>query len=236
MKRPFLCLVLTGVLTLSSVSSYQELHAQELWNRDAPGTTSDITYEEGKVVGPQTYYNVKRRFFSKTEHGNYILYNYHDKIVRYDRERFQNQIRAVQSMNIAREQSQPAEWGRLSASALRHRQTDTDRALQIEYERNLVAKEKQLASLRRAEKASEEAELRRLEKVKRLRTDRLVRKAERDERKRIALGLSSGHTNSYSSANSSNSTAKTRKNNGRVTKVHSNSSTQEPNRLFNQYD
>ncbi len=232
-RRPFLCLVLTGVMTLSSVSSYQELYAQELWNSDKAGTTADITYDEGKDLGPQTYYNVKRKFYSKIEHGNYTLFNYHDKITRYDRSRYERQIRAAQAMNAAREQYVPAEWGRLSASALRHRQADTDLALQFEYERRLVAKEKRIASLKRGQEASEAAEQRRLEKIAKTRADRYAQKAEREERKRVALGLSSGETKTYSAKSTSTNTSS---GNGRVTKVHSNTTTNKPRRLFNQYD
>ncbi len=241
LRHRIICLFMIVTLTVFTVADFRMLYAQELWN-DQGAKGDHVTYEDTKTgLGNGAYFNATRRHVSTVTHGRFTLYNSHDKRIDVNTGLIEQQMRMAQEMNIAREQTVPVHWGRLSALALKNRQADTDLALQREYQRRLSTKNAMIKDLKEREKAMEVAQYSHMQKVAAYEAQKNAKKEAKAERKRRFLAgeqvQAYNRKSTRSSRSSSNSTGDTSSStSGKKVIARKTVKGTKPKRLFNRYD
>lgn len=222
MKYPILCAFLVVVFTASAFQPFASSDAAEIWNSQRKNSTSRTN----------SYYNPSGKASNRTPSAT--LYNSRnsrtpDK-VKYGN-RLDSVVQAYKDVKMSG-QRESKQWKHLSSNAKKNRQSDIDRALQIEYKTRKNTAKSMIQVFK-------EDEIARQKNKKRHEAERAAREAakeekalERQHKKDIALGRAEkGSTRSSVKGSYTASGSK------RVRRVRKSSSSstrlKKPKRLFN---
>ena len=182
MKYPILCAFLVVVFTASAFQPFASLDAAEIWNSQRNSGTART----------KSYYNPSGKASNRDSNrtSSATLYNSRnsrtpDK-VKYGRG-LDSAVQAYKAVKMSG-QRESKQWKFLSSSAKKNRQSDIDRALQIEYKTRKNTAKTMI-------KVFKEDEIARQKNKKRQEADRAAREAakeekalERQHKKDVALG------------------------------------------------